>query len=378
METSTLLYVVAAILIAYGYMKYSEKKTDVGKFAMAIGAVLAIVVFSGGAGTFASLTAAPSEGVPQFVPGVLDGSCQVKPYENVTFSGDTWGANDPTAPEGSISFYSAGVDPSEPGANTLTNVSVTSGVGHTLSGVLESCTNYGIIYNGASAEYDMWYNGHDWTQANQLPYISTTESAISKAVLKFNDVIVVASIPDPFNEASVTGILNGQTNVTAEEGSTNELGVGTDNAAVNGETIYYNKSAAASDSSFYIDITLGATGANSKLKDPALCFVNLANPMDGNEFTAVTLTRQSGVDFGLPTDITAYVSGADCVPMGAWIEGGQTAVYRLQFTAVNASLDVGTDIMYIYTDDCGEYLGKDILRNTKATAGSVVTLEFEI
>ena len=376
METTTALYIVAIVLLAIGLYWRSEKKMDVGNFSALIGIGLAAIVFFGGAGVFAPLTAAPLSPVPTLVPGVLDGTCQVKVYSQVNFSGDTWGANDPTAPAGSVDLYAAGIDPSATGTNRLDTISITSGVGGTTSAVLESCTNYGIVYNGASAEYDMWYKGVDWTQPNALPYVSTTDAVISNAIVKFDDIVVLATIPDPIEENAVTGIINGQTNVSGEGSSTNELQVGTDVTPADSDVIYYNKT--NGDLSYYIDVTLGADGANKKLQSPVLCFVNdHTNPFDGDEFTAVTLQRQSGTDFGMPTDITDYVNDKECVPMGAWIEGGQTGVYRMQFTAVNANLAATTDVMYIYPDDMGEYLGKDILRNTKATAGAVIEMQFE-
>lgn len=375
MEPSTMLYLLAAGLVGYGYMKYSDNKKDVGKFSMFAGVVVAGAVFFGAAGIFLPLAAVPSVDVPTLVPGVEDGTCQVKVYSQVNFSGDTWGANDPTAPAGSVDIYTAGVNPSDTGTNRLDTISITSGVGGTTSAVLESCTNYGIVYNGASAEYDMWYKGIDWSQPNQLPYVSTTDAVISNAILKFNDVVVFATIPDPIEENAVTGIINGQTNVNGSSACNGEIQVGADATPADSDVIYYNKT--NGDLSYYIDVTLGAEGANKQLHDPVLCFVNdHTNPFDGDEFTAVTLQRQSGTDFGLPTDITDYVNNADCVPMGAVIEGGQTGVYRMQFTAVNANLAATTDVMYIYPDDMGEYLGKDILRNTKATAGAVIEMQF--
>lgn len=349
---------------------------DVGNFSALIGVVVVMIVFSGNAGVFAPLTAAPGVNIPTLVPGVEDGSCQVKVYSQINFSGDTWGADDPTAPAGSVDIYTAGINPNDAGANRLDTISITTGSGGSTSAVIESCTNYGIIYNGASAEYDLWYKGIDWTQPNSLPYVSTTDATISNVILKFNDIVVVATIPDPLDETATSGIINGQTNVSGEAGSSNEIMMGADSTPAASDVMYYNKT--NGDLSYYIDITLGADGANKKIQSPVLCFVNdHSNPFDGDEFTAVTLQRQSGTDFGLPTDITDYVNNADCVPMGAYIEGGQTAVYRMQFTAVNANLAASTDVMYIYPDDMGSYLGKDVLRNTKATAGAVIEMQFK-
>ena len=377
MELITVLWIAAVAAFIGALWLNSLKKGDAAKVAGVVTVGLALIAFTGGAGMIEPLAVTPeAPGVVTLVPGVTDGTCQVKPYTNVTFSGDTWGANDATAPAGSVDFYTAGVNPSDASSTSLDSISVTAGVGGTTTGVLESCTNYGIVYNGASAEYDAWYNGKDYTQPNQLPYISTTDSAISRAIVKFDDVVVFASIPDPIEEDSTTGIMNGQTTSNGTDAAGLELQVGTDSTPADSDVVYYNKT--DGDLSYYMDITLGADGANKQLHDPVLCFVNdHTNPFDGDEFTSVTLQRQSGTDFNLPTDITNHVNNADCVPMGTSIEGGQTGVYRLQFTAVNANLDVTTDVMYIYPDDMGEYLGKDILKNTKATAGAVIEMQFE-
>ena len=376
MEITNVLYIVAAVSIVAAIWLNSLKKTDTAKFAGIVGIVMVVIAYSSGTGAISSLTAAPSVDSPDFIPGVLNGDCQVKGYTQLNFSGDTWGLDDPEAPAGSVDFYIEGVNPSDTGVNKLTTIPVTAGVGGLADGVLESCTNYGIIYNGASVEYDMWYNDNDWTQANQLPYVSTTESAIAKSLVKFNDILVIADIPDPIEEDSITGIINGQTNVSGESTSANEIQIGTDVTPADSDVIYYNKT--NGDSSYYMDITLGAEGANEVLIDYVLCFVNdHSNPMDGDEWTKVTLIRQSGTDFNVPTDITEYVNSADCVPIADIVEGGYTGDYRMQFTAVNANLDVTTDVMYVYTDDMGSYLGKDILRNTKATAGAVMEMQFE-
>lgn len=377
-DMTTLFAGLAVILIVATFWLKSMKEKNAPLVTGIMAGVFILLAVSS-AGIFedeAALTLTPGVTPQQLVPGVTDTTCAVKVYSQVNFSGDTWGANDATAPAGSVDFYTAGTNPSDASSTRFDTISITSGVGGTTSSVLESCTNYGIVYNGASAEYDVWYNGKDWTQPNQLPYVSTSDAVISRAIVKFDDVVVVASIPDPLEEDSTTGSVNGQLTSNGSDGANLEIQIGTDSTPADSDVVYYNKS--AGDLSYYLDLTLGADGANKQLHEPVICFVNdHSNPFDGDEFTAVTLTRQSGTDFNLPTDITNYVNNADCVPMGAVIEGGQTGVYRMQFTAVNANLDVTTDVMYIYVDDMGEYLGKDILKNTKATAGAVIEMQFE-
>lgn len=378
MEILTVLWISAVAALVAALWLNSLKKGDAAKVAGVVAAGLAVIAFTSGAGYIAPLAVTPTEPGVTLVPGVVDGTCQVKPYDKLTFKGDTWGANDATAPAGSVDIYAAGVDPSDASSTRFDTISVTAGVGNSTSGTAESCTNYGIVYNGASAEYDMWYNGLDWTQPNQFKPVSTTDATIANVLVQFDDIVVIASIPDPIEEHSTTGIINGQLTSNGSDGADLEIQIGTDSTPADSDVVYYNKSSANADLSYYLDVTLGADGANKQLHDPVLCFVNdHSNPFDGDEFTSVTLQRQSGTDFNLPTDITNYVNNADCVPMGTSINGGQTGVYRMQFTAVNANLDVTTDVMYIYPDDMGEYLGKDILKNTKATAGAVIEMQFE-
>ena len=373
MEINTILYIAAAILIVYGYMKYSDRKKDVGKFSMAIGAGLAVVVYLGVAGTFLPLAVDNGVEVPGITPEDAD-ICAVTgalPYAQLNFSGDTWrqsGANSPTGPAGDVQFYLDGTDVTIPGVTALDTISVTAGVGSTTNKILKSCTDYEIYYDGASAEYDIMH------PTGRLTPVKTDTGQIPYQTVEFHNIKVFATIGDLVEENAVDGTINGQTNVSGEGTSTNEIQAGTDSTPADGDTLYYNKT--NGDTQIYIDIDMEATGGDKVLKNPALCFVNLANPMEGDEISLATLTHRSGTNFGTPVTITDYVSNQKCVPLGDEMLSGESGTYRLQLTIVEANADVTTDVMYVYMDDLGDYLEEDVLGDTKATAAGFV-LQFE-
>ena len=371
MEINTILYIAAAILIVYGYMKYSNKKKDVGQFSMAIGAALAVVVYLGVAGTFLPL--AVDNGVAPIVTPIEDADiCAVTgplPIAQLNFTGDTWrqsGANSPTGPAGDVQFYLDGTDVDIPGVTALDTIAVTAGKGSTTNLILKSCTDYEIYYDGgATVEYDQKH------PTGRLTAVKTDTGQIPYQTINFHDVKVVATIGDIIEENDETlGTINGQSNVSGVDATGNEIQVGTDVSPADGDTIYYNKT--VGDTEFYLDIDMEATGGDKVLQSPALCFVNLANPMEGDEFSLVTLTYRSGTNFGTPVTITDYVSNQKCIPLGDEMKSGESGTYRLAFTVVEANFAPTTDVMYVYLDDLGEYLGEDLLGGTKATAAGFV------
>lgn len=368
-----ILLTVAVIGIAIGLFGFGMKK-DAGK-ALTIGGlvVAAIVIISAGGLPEAPL-AVPGVDVPSVTPMEDVSICAVTGplvYAQLNYTGDTWrssGANSPTGPAGSVEFFADGTDLSIPGVTALDTISVTAGVGATTSKILKSCTDYEIVYNGASAEYDIMH------PTGRIAPVKTDIGEIPSQTIEFHNVKVFATIGDLVEENAVDGTINGQTSTSGEANSTLELTVGTDSSPADGDTIYYNKT--NGDDVFYIDIDMEATGGDKVLKNPALCFVNLANPMEGTEFSEVTLTYRSGTNFGIPDSITDYVKYQRCVPLSDEMTSTDSGTYRLQFTVVDANADVTADVMYVYLDDLGEHLGRDIRDNTKATAAGF-TLQFE-
>jgi hypothetical protein len=384
METSTIIAIVGAILLGYGYMKYTERKKDVGKFSMGIGAVLLILVFTGLGGFFQPLAVSDIAGPTTPSDLISQQACELKPYMKLAVTTKVYSSNSYTAASGTVKVYEDGVDPTSPNSNPKDTVTIASGTGNTTNSSLTSCTNYSVVFDGGSTYYDMWFG----SGAQPLPYVVTDESAISLATINFDNVLTVATIDDPIDESATDGVINGQTSAlatcttynsttsTCEAYSSSEITVGdaTDQTATDDEDLYYNVT--NGDGQFYLDLAIGFSGGDKVVKDPALCFVNdLSNPFEGNEFRSVTAQRRTGTDFGIPSDITNYVNQADCISLGSQIDGGTSGTYRLTFNVDESLLTAGGDIMYVYIDDLGEYLGQDTLRGTKATASDAITLQ---
>lgn len=370
MLPETALYIIAAGLILFGYMKWTDKKKDIGQFSIAIGALLAVAVLAGGLGLYAPLTAAPAEAPIYVVEEPIDvevakticDKTGALVYSQLNFSGDTWaqtGANSPTGPSGTLSFYLSGADVTLPGATALDTISITSGVGGTTSGVLKSCTPYEIWYDGGATDYDVQYG------ANQIPPILTDAGIIANQVIEVRSVQAVASLSDILEEDSTDGRINGQSNVSGLGAFA--IQVGTDGTPADGDTMYYSIGNASD--TFYLDLTIEVSGGDKVGKDMVLCPVRLANPMEGTEFSQVLMNYRSGNTLDVPSvDVTAYFTNHECIPLGDMI-GGESAEYRLNFNVVEANFATdGTDILYLYLDDLGGYQETDVFHNLKAAA----------
>ena len=376
MVLMTTVIILFGILIGlFGISKIKDKKTESGNILVTVAASLILVGLVGAGGYLA-----PLSGVPlAFDEEVTDEDrappgADLKPYTALTVGTHIWGSNEYATATGTFKIFEKGVNPSESNANPYDSITITSGVGNSSSGKLKSATDYVMVYDGSTTYYDQWYLGNAFPLTSQLPYIQTSESAISTANVDIRDILTIATISDPLNEAAVSGIINGQTSAAnTTSGSSNELMIGTGVTAADDDVIYYNKT--NGDGQFYIDITIAFDGADKKVKLPVLDIVNdLTTPFDGNEFSKVTLTRQSGTEYGAPKDITDYVNNADPIPLGTEAEGGDTGVYKILFNFDTTLMDATGDKLYIYVDDNGKHLGQDILKGTKATASDAITI----
>ena len=377
MELVTAVGIISLILIALGIFWLGKANTkDSGKIATVAGVVFLVVAFAGSGGYLA-----PLSGVQQATdtgetpPDVSPSGAEEKPYTTLTVGSHIWGSNNYATATGSLMVFEKGVDPSGSNANAYDEVFLVSGSGSTTAGKLKSATDYVIVYNGSTTYYDQWYLGQAFPLTSQLPYIQTDESAISTANIDIRDILTIATISDPLNEAAVSGIINGQTTAqnTTQGLNTNEILVGTAVTEADDGILYYNKT--NGDGQIYLDLTIAFDGANKKVKNPVLAFVNdLTTPFDKNEFSSVILTRQSGTEYGAPRDITDNVNKNIPVSLGTEAEGGDSGVYRITFNFDTTLMDATADKMYIYVDDNGDHLGQDILNGVKATASDAITL----
>jgi hypothetical protein len=371
MELTTMLWILAIGLGVMAYMNHmNRKKVSAKNFGlMAIG--LAALLTLSGNGALDSLSMGDLGDSISGTNGVISGgNCQVKVYDEVNVNTETYGSNSYTTAAGTVKFYVEGTNPTLPNSNPIDTITVSSGIGNTTNGKLKSCTNYGVVFDGSTTYYDMWYQG---VQLAMLPYTATDAATISSTVIDFEDIMTVATIDDPIDESAVTGVVNGQTSVVNATTGTNEICIGDAETPADDDALVYDVS--VGDGQFYVDLAVGFSGGNKAVKDPVICFVNdLSNPFDGNEFSSVTAQLRTGTDFGIPSDITAYVNNADCVSLGVMHNGGESGTYRLTFNVDESLLTAGGDKMYIYIDDMGDHLGQDLLRGTKATASDAVTL----
>lgn len=373
MQLEIALYIFAAILIAYGLLKWNDKKADMAKMAAAAGAGIVVIVLLGSTGLLAPLAAAPVG--PTYVTtipvdmqeaGTICDATGALIVSNLTYKGDTWsqsGANSPTGPAGTFVFYYDGTDVTLPGVTALDTITITSGVGSTASAVLKSCTDYEIWFNGASAQYDAPYPG------SQITPVLTDTGVISNQLIELRNIRVVASVDDLIEEDATDGSVNGQTTSNGTDGCGLAIQVGTDSTPADGDTMYYNKTDAGD--TFYLIIEPGATGADDVLIDPVLCPVRLANPMEGTEFSQVLMTYRQGTDFGVPQDVTAYFTNHECIPLGDEMIGGTSGEYKLNFNVVEANFEVSTDVLHLYMDDLGGYQETDTFHNLKAAASGL-------
>ena len=360
------------LLLAFGAFIRKDKK-DAAHVILAVGAGVVVIGFVGVGGYFAPLSGVPLAIDTGGVGDVAPEGAVVKPYTKLAVLTQIWSSGNYVTAAGTFKVFEAGVDPSLANSNPKESITIASGVGNSTTGSLQSATDYVMVFDGSTTYYDQWYNGIAFPGTSQLPYVQTTESAISLATIDVRDIMTIATISDPLNEAAITGVINGQTNVSGLVGNSNELQVGADVSPANGDTIWYNKT--NGDGSFYLDIIIGFDGADKAVKNPVLHFVNdRTTPFDGNEFSKVTLVRQSGTEYDSVKDITDSVNKNIPVTLGSFREGGDTGVYRVMFNGDESLMDAGADTMYVYVDDNGEYLGQDILSGTKATASSAITI----
>jgi hypothetical protein len=370
MQNYTVWGLAAIVLLGIGAHWFTSKKKDLGKFAMGIGLValvIAVATYSGGVQALSS-GGTLNIGSAQEVPVA---SQEMKLYESIGVSTKIWGSNSYSTASGTIKIYPDGVDPTDSNTNPLDTITVSSGVGNTTDKVLRSATPYGIVFDGAATYYDQWYNGET---SSILPYITTSTATISAITLDFYDIVTVATINDPINEAATTGVVNGQTSAeNATSGGSNEIQIGSTGTSADDSILYYNKT--NGDGQFYIDIDVGADGANKAIKDMVLVFSkDRSNPFEGNEFSSVTVQHRTGTEFGIPAEIKTYVNNADKISLGGMINGGTTGTYRITFNMDESLLTAGGDILFMNIDDMGDYQGTDLMKNTKATASDTITL----
>lgn len=382
---------IGFVLIVIGVGAYiwkgktkSGKLTDVAKLGSFLGVVgivcVAAVVMVGPASlTGAGNVDTTSGGVDG--PGLgADNTGEVKVIGSLGVQTSTMWAGATDVVAATVGYFRCLADgsscdnPSAANVNPVDTTAITSGVGTDTSKYVKTNVPYRILlYETSGTYYDMEFGGN--AEADYLPCPSSDESAPTISI-EFNDVITVATIGDMLDETATSGIINGQVTSNGTDGCGLEIQVGTDSSPAADDTLYYNET--DGDGTFTIKFTITTSGINSGLKNPVLDFVHdNTNPPEGDEYSQVMLTHDSGINFNLPNDVTdnwknqipLYLSAENVM------RSGQTGVYLLTFSVDESNLDAN-DVWFLGFDDLGDFNGKDIKNHGKATA-DVITFDAE-
>lgn len=139
---------------------------------------------------------------------------------------------------------------------------------------------------------------------------------------------------------------------------------------------YYNKT--VGDGTVYIRFELGNDEVDSELRDVVFCIQDADKDLEGDEITAMTISKYSGDSIGnMQSNILTLFSnaagsgGASCMNVGT-IEGLKKGVYQIDITFNEDNCADGEEFEIIM-DDLGSAYARDYpSRNLKAAAEDVV------
>jgi len=266
-----------------------------------------------------------------------------------------------------VNIYNAGTNPKDPTATAMFTCTLVDGICTNTQGLMDVDKKYRMTVdsNGTS-----WYSLDfgDTVVVNSQNYNKDT----GKTTIDLGQVIAVATIDDVLDEvtnksAYINGgsfDLNCTSSTTEICGDTGVNGLGT------ADKITYDDS--AGDGSFYIEPLISFSGANKAVVNPVLCFTSdRSNPDEGNEFSAITVSKVSGDDFGIPSDVTNVFVNHQCIKLGNEIKSGSSARYKFTFTVTEANTDTSSDLVYMDIDDIAAVDGKDAEDRAGATRDTI-------
>lgn len=266
--------------------------------------------------------------------------------------------NDFAAVDGFLRVYDKNADPASVNVNPIDSVTVTDGVGSSTNAAIKTGTQYRVVFEGnntGTSYYDedlgvMSFDGYK-KEVDKLTFSVPT------------GIYLVGTLDDILDEnsSSVNGASGDPTAGTDEVGCTG--GCAAD------EGLLYDES--VGDGTWYLDITVSVSGADSFIKDGVLAFKHdLSNPPEGNEFSSIAAQLQSGTDFGIDSELVNYWKNEIPISLGD-IKSGRSGTYRLTFSTSEANIDANDDWTLNF-DDLGAYKGKDVEgEQTRATADTV-------
>lgn len=266
------------------------------------------------------------------------------------------GSNSFTTVGGTLYFYPSDVNPSDSNANAIDSITISSGVGSSTNGYLNTNTPYRVVFDGSTTYYDKDFGIVTISEDEYNPSTGT-------ASFEVGEIITVATITDILDESNSTdGSVNGNTAVSVV--GTNEL------ANSSADELTYDES--VGDATFYIKPTLAISGAYSELKDAVLCFEGESATVkpEGTEVTSLTYTFVEGNVLNIDNELVNYWANEECISIGN-LNPSFSSQMKLTFTVDETALDANDDFL-IYFDDLGGVAGKDVLpANTGATLDSI-------
>jgi len=254
---------------------------------------------------------------------------------------------------GTLRLFTAGTDVKDPTATAFATVTIASGAGSQSSWNKASTdTKYVLVSDGAGTYYDKEWN----------PFYFLA-SKYNKALGTYTLTIDKTDAP-PKVGTFTTFLVSGSNSTGTKVNSTT--------------AIWVDDSVASGTFNFQFDIQ--NTGANTILKDVVLFFKSdVTNPMEGNEFSGVTLQKSTGSDFNLPSDVKSYVANEVPVPVTASLAGGASGRYTITFTYSSTNFQTGgVDKLYIGLDDLGGWLASDVLPANKGATAQAYSISRDV
>ncbi len=406
MEAIFLLWLALAIIGAYGlYKVYTTKETKIANVSKTVAAlpVLAVLVFgllqmgalgfihpalgplaaglddaNGGEGVGDDTTIPPTECATGMVWDVAQGKCvsagvvtpkarqlQISTFNvqlKEKYSNSYTSVGDAT--NGTLKIYDELVNPSDPTANAIVEINVTSGTATKTNPNIVTDKRYRVVLDGG----DEWYT-KDYGVIT-FPYTNFNQNT-GVYLFDKDSIAKMATISDMLDETDGCddGTCIGQGYVNAETSATTA-----DSELYNtttADTLFYNRT--TGDGSWYVKPEISISGANRETQKLVWCYDwDTTNPPEGNELTSIVYQHESGTAWTfMPSEQITLWATQSCVQLGDNIKGGTAGRFRITVTQTDGNLD-DNDVWSMRLDDLGDFQGKDLMLNIGRPYDSII------
>lgn len=334
------LVIIAIVSLIVGIVKWSDKKTDVGKYAVGLAGVLLLVTFF----------VAPATGVAPSTTtdDKVSGGTYLPIQEIVgTVTEEFTGAKD--AVNGTIYFYEAGVNPADADVDPIDSITVTNGDFNYSGKKIQTDTKYLVVFDGASY-YAITLKDHIFPSSQYDPNNGVVLWEFEENARKLASFVTLLQADDTQSGVSDSNTVGNDVNEIVTDGS--------------GGIIYDESDG---DGTYTVRVKIGASGANS-VADKVVFGIAYddTTPPEGNEVTDMSASRVSGDTFAGLEDITADLfNNEGQIDLGS-IKGGRSGTYDITISVNESAVDADDDFSF-YVDDLGGDKAKDVLNNRKAT-----------